>query len=94
LTAATAVDIRTLHHHSGSDYVVVFGIGFEGIPMANHVQTASLLARWREVERQLDEVIPGTPEEEDLQAEAAALRQEVERLTRPNATDRPQTIQA
>lgn len=49
--------------------------------MANYMQAADILARWREVERRLDEVQDGTPEAEELQAQAADLREEMRRLT-------------
>lgn len=49
--------------------------------MARYIQTADVLARWREVERRLVEVQDGTPEAEELQAEAATLREEMKRLT-------------
>jgi hypothetical protein len=49
--------------------------------MANYIQAADVLARWREVERRLEQVQDGTPEAEELQAQAAALREEMRRLT-------------
>lgn len=49
--------------------------------MANYNQTADVLARWRDVERRLEQVQEGTPEAEELQAEAAALRDEMRRTT-------------
>ncbi len=36
--------------------------------MANYMQTAGVLARWRDVERQLEEAQDGTPEAELLQS--------------------------
>ena len=54
--------------------------------MANYSETASVLARWRAVERELAEAEDGSPEMEQLQAEAARLRDEVRRLTNPEAT--------
>lgn len=49
--------------------------------MANYIETADILARWRDVERRLEQVQEGTPEAEELQAEAAALRDEMRRMT-------------
>jgi hypothetical protein len=49
--------------------------------MARYIRTAEVLARWREVERRLSAVQDGTPEAEELQAEAATLREEMKRLT-------------
>jgi hypothetical protein len=49
--------------------------------MAKYIRTADVLARWREVERRLSENEDGTPEAEELQAEAASLREEMKRLT-------------
>jgi hypothetical protein len=66
-------------------------IGFEGRSMANYMQTADVLARWREVERRLEEVQEGTPEAEDLQAQAAALREEMRRLTESSPEAAPAT---
>ena len=62
--------------------------------MANYTQAADVLARWRDVERELEAVEPGTPEAELLQSEAAALRQEMRRITAtyPDATGKPQLI--
>jgi hypothetical protein len=59
--------------------------------MANYMQTADVLARWREVERQLKEVQDGSPEAEELQAQAAALREEMRRLTEANPEAAPAT---
>jgi hypothetical protein len=47
--------------------------------MAAH-DAEAVLARWREVERELAEAAPGSREEERLQAEAAALRDEYQRV--------------
>ena len=41
---------------------------------------ASVLDKWREVERRLAECPPGSDAAEDLQAEAATLRDEYQRL--------------
>jgi hypothetical protein len=41
---------------------------------------ASVLDKWREVERRLADCPPGSDAAEDLQAEAAALRDEYQRL--------------
>ena len=49
--------------------------------MANFGETADVLARWREVERQLAAVEDGSPEAERLQGEAAELRDQTKRLT-------------
>jgi hypothetical protein len=49
--------------------------------MANFIQTADVLARWRDVERRLEQAEPGTLEAEQLQAEAAELRDEMRRAT-------------
>jgi hypothetical protein len=49
--------------------------------MANYIRAADVLARWREVERRLSEARDGTPEVEELQAEASTLREEMKRLT-------------
>jgi hypothetical protein len=49
--------------------------------MANYIETADVLARWRDVERRLEQAEPGTPEAERLQAEAAGLRDEMRRAT-------------
>jgi hypothetical protein len=59
--------------------------------MANYTQTADVLARWREVERQLELVEDGSPEAEQLQAEAAALREEMRRATEPSPEPAPAT---
>ena len=59
--------------------------------MANYMQTADVLARWREVERRLDEARDGTPEAEELQAEAAALREEMRHLTESGPEAAPAT---
>jgi chemotaxis regulatin CheY-phosphate phosphatase CheZ len=49
-----------------------------------------VLARWREVERQLDGMLAGTPEAEALRDEAAALRNEYQTLVRAALdNDRP-----
>ena len=55
------------------------------------MQTADVLARWREVERRLDEARDGTPEAEELQAEAAALREEMRHLTESGPEAAPAT---
>lgn len=56
--------------------------------MANFHETADALARWRDAERRLDDAPPGTAEAEELQAEAAALRDQYKRLTEaPGAID-------
>jgi hypothetical protein len=39
-----------------------------------------VLAAWRDVERQLEALADGSPEAEDLQADAARLRDEYQRL--------------
>ena len=49
--------------------------------MANFIQTADVLARWRDVERRLEQAEPGTLKAEQLQAEAAELRDEMRRAT-------------
>jgi hypothetical protein len=54
--------------------------------MANHSETAAVLAEWRRVERLLDAAVDGTPEAEDLQAEAARLRDEIRELTTQQPT--------
>jgi hypothetical protein len=59
--------------------------------MANYMQTADVLARWREIERRLEEVQDGTPEAEELQALAAALREEMRRLTQADPEAAPAT---
>jgi hypothetical protein len=46
-----------------------------------HTDIATALAAWREIERRLEDVDDGTPEAELLQAEAAELRELVQRLT-------------
>jgi hypothetical protein len=48
-----------------------------------HTDIATALAQWREIERRLQDVDDGTPEAEQLQAEAAELRELVQRLTSP-----------
>ena len=53
--------------------------------MAGYQETAAVLARWREIERQLEQVMEGSPEAEHLQSEAARLRDEIRRLTTPAA---------
>ena len=56
--------------------------------MANFHETAEALARWRDAERRLDDVPPETAEAEELQAEAAAMRDQYKRLTEaPAAID-------
>jgi hypothetical protein len=59
--------------------------------MANYMQAADVLARWREVERRLEEVQDGTPEAEELQAQAAGLREEMRRLTESTPETAPAT---
>ena len=49
--------------------------------MPHHSEAALVLDRWRDVERQLAGVRPGSSEVEELQAEAARLRDEYQRLT-------------
>ena len=51
-----------------------------------HTDIATALAQWREIERRLQDVDDGTPEAEQLQAEAAELRELVQRLTSPPTT--------
>ena len=48
--------------------------------MATFQDAEDLLARWRQVERQLEEATPGSPDEDRLQAHVAALRDEYQRL--------------
>ncbi len=59
--------------------------------MANYMQTADVLARWRDVERRLADVQDGTPEAEELQAEALTLREEMRRLTESSPVVAPAT---
>jgi hypothetical protein len=49
-----------------------------GVPYQREAEI--VLAMWREVERDLDKAPPGSPEAEGLQAEAARLRDEYQRL--------------
>jgi hypothetical protein len=46
---------------------------------------ATILARWREVERLLESADSGSDEAEELAAEAAALRERLRRATEPEA---------
>ena len=48
-----------------------------------HTDIATALAEWREIERRLQDVDDGTPEAEQLQAEASELRALVQRLSSP-----------
>ncbi len=48
--------------------------------MTHHSEAAIVLDRWRDVERQLAGVRPGSSEVEELHAEVARLRDEYERL--------------
>jgi hypothetical protein len=43
-------------------------------------EAEAVLAMWREIERSLAEVQPGSPEAERLQSDAALLRDEYQRL--------------
>ena len=49
--------------------------------MPHHSDAALVLDRWRDVERQLASVRPGSSEVEELHAEVARLRDEYQRLT-------------
>ena len=44
---------------------------------------ASILARWREVERLLESATPDSDQAEELRAEAASLRERLRHLTEP-----------
>ena len=44
---------------------------------------ASILARWREVERLLELATPDSDQAEDLRVEAASLREQLRRATEP-----------
>ena len=66
-------------------------MGSRETKVANYMETADVLARWREVERRLEAAQDGTPEAELLQAEAAALREEMRRLTESNPEAQPAT---
>jgi hypothetical protein len=50
--------------------------------MANRQDAEAVLAAWREVERVLDQVEPGSAEAEELQAEALRLRDKYETRSR------------
>lgn len=45
-------------------------------------EAEAVLAMWREIERELAQVEPGTPEAERLQTHAVLLRDEYQRLIR------------
>jgi hypothetical protein len=45
-----------------------------------HSRAEEVLGAWREAERELEAVTPGSPDEDRLQAYAAALRDEYQRL--------------
>ncbi len=53
--------------------------------MPHHSEAALVLERWRDVERQLASVRPGSSEVEELRAEVARLRDEYQRLTASEA---------
>ncbi|HEV8696306.1 MAG TPA: hypothetical protein VGQ89_01330 [Candidatus Limnocylindrales bacterium] len=48
--------------------------------MPHRRETEDVLARWREAERQLVDIVDDTPEAEALRAEAARLRNEFHAL--------------
>ena len=49
-------------------------------PMPYQREAVIVLAMWRDVERELANATPGSPEAEDLEADAARLRDEYQRL--------------
>jgi hypothetical protein len=49
-------------------------------------RAADILVRWREVERGMEDPAVGTEALELLQADAATLRDEYQRLVQPDAT--------
>lgn len=56
-----------------------------------HARAEEVLAAWREAERELEAVTPGSPDEERLQAFAAALRDEYQRLVAQLQADEEST---
>jgi hypothetical protein len=59
--------------------------------MPYQAAAAQLLARWREVERELETVPPASPEAEALIADAAALRNEYQRvIAEARAAEQPE----
>jgi hypothetical protein len=54
---------------------------FKAVVMQYRTEAARVLDRWRDVERQLGGVRPDSSEVEELQLEAARLRDEYQRLT-------------
>ena len=61
--------------------------------MSHQSEAALVLERWRDVERQLAGVRPGSSEVEELQAEAARLRDEYQQLTAAQTQRGTTTIQ-
>lgn len=61
--------------------------------MAHHSEAALVLDRWRDVERQLAGVRPGSSEVEELHAEVARLRDEYQRLARAQTQRGPLPLQ-
>jgi hypothetical protein len=49
-------------------------------PVPYQREAEIVLAMWREVERDLGAAVPGSPDAEELQAEAVRLRDEYQRL--------------
>jgi hypothetical protein len=62
--------------------------------MPHYSEATQVLDRWRDVERQLAGFRPGSAEVEELEAEAARLRDEYQRLaaaqTQPGTTTLPE----
>jgi hypothetical protein len=63
-----------------SERIVTVPVPRRGEAVPHHSRADILIARWREVERQLARTQPGTPETEALQAEADSLRDEYQAL--------------
>jgi hypothetical protein len=57
--------------------------------MEDEHRADEILARWREVERELERATPGSPEAEALQFEAAQLRDEYQALVEQTLTSVP-----